>query len=59
MDHRSLPPVPVKDTANGEEERDEDGEGVGGNKSPDNTDIMRENERDSRRANTVGGSNDR
>lgn len=29
--------------------------GLGGNKSLDNTDIMRENERDSRRANTVGG----
>lgn len=29
--------------------------GLGGNKSSDNTDIMRENERDSRRANTGGG----
>ncbi len=28
---------------------------LGGNKSSDNTDIMRENERDSRRANTGGG----
>lgn len=56
MDHRSLPPVPIKDT--GKAERDEDGEGVGGlggNKSADNADIMRENESDIRRANTGGG----
>lgn len=47
MDHRSLPPVPIR-TQPMEikgEESDEDREGVGGlggNKSPDNTDIMRE-----------------
>lgn len=29
--------------------------GLGGNKSPDNTDIVRETERDNRRANTGGG----
>lgn len=52
MDHRSLPPVPIK-TQPAErrgEERDKDGrewEGSGGNKSRDKTDIMRENERDS------------
>lgn len=60
MAHRSLPPFPIKPqpTERRGEERDEDGEGVGGlggNKSPDNTDIVRGIESDKRRANTEGG----
>lgn len=51
MDHRSLPPVPIKDTASGEKRRNRGMRGgLGGTSSPDNTDIMRVNERDSGRA---------
>lgn len=63
MDRRSLPPVPIKDTAGGEERRGEGcatGEegvgGLGGSKSADNVDTMREIERDRGRANTGSGT---
>lgn len=60
MDHRSLPPVPIKTQPMERigEERDEDWEGVRGlgeNKSPDKADIMREIESDNSRASTRGG----
>lgn len=60
MDHRSLPPVPIKTQPMERigEERDEDWERVGGlgeYKSPDRADIIREIESDNSRANTRRG----